>query len=242
LHPAWLTTAIRLSTEMSDLEVNAFRACRREGTSLISPRHAGAWITKAQAMSTPNRAEIFVPKPLPVANAALGDGERWYAVHTLPMREAYAQWHLRNQAFRTFLPKRRKTVRHARRLRAIEAAFFPRYLFVVLDLARHQWRSVNGTFGVARLVMHGDEPQPVPWGLVETLIEMADADGILQFGQKLRVGSLVRLLAGPFAEQLAVLDYLDDSGRVRVLLDILGRQVTISTGTDNLLLLGEAGS
>jgi len=133
-------------------------------------------------------------------------------------------------------------VRHARKLRAVNAAFFPRYLFVVLDLARHQWRRVNGTYGVSRLVMRGEEPHPVPWGLVEALVASADPDGILQFGEKLQVGGPVRLLAGPFAEQLAVLDHLDDSGRVRVLLDILGRQVAISTRSNNLLPLGEIGS
>ena len=69
----------------------------------------------------------------------------------------------------------------------------------------------------------------MPCGLVEALIEMADCDGILQFSQKLKVGGPVRLLAGPFADQLAILDHLDDAGRVRVLLDILGRQVRIST-------------
>lgn len=195
--------------------------------------------TKAWAMSTPKRAEFFEPEPLPGIPIALSQGERWYAVHTLPLREAYAQGHLRNQAFRTFLPKRRKTIRHARKLRAVEAAFFPRYLFVVLDLARDQWRSVNGTYGVSRLVMRGDEPHPVPCGLVEALIATADADGILQFGQQLKVGSSVRLLAGPFADQLAILDHLDASGRVRVLLDILGRQVSISTGSNNLLPLTE---
>src|SRR5262249_41965467 len=99
---------------------------------------------------------------------------------------------------------------------------------------------VNGTFGVSRLVMRGDEPHPVPPGLVEALVASADADGILQFGEKLRVGGPVRLLAGPFAEQLAILDHLDDSGRVRVLLDILGRQVMLSTQSNNLLPLGEA--
>ena len=193
-------------------------------------------------MSIPNRAEIFQSEPLPgiPARAALSDGERWYAVHTLPLREAYAQGHLRNQAFRTFLPKRHKTVRHARKLRAVEAAFFPRYLFIVLDLTRQQWRSVNGTFGVSRMVMRGEEPHPVPGGLVEALMEMADADGFLQFGQNLKVGSTVRLLAGPFADQLAILDHLDDSGRVRVLLDILGRQVTISTESNNLMPLANA--
>jgi transcription antitermination factor NusG len=44
-------------------------------------------------------------------------------------------------------------------------------------------------------------------------------------------------MAGPFAEQLAILDHLDDSGRVRVLLDILGRQVAISTEANNVLPL-----
>jgi transcription elongation factor/antiterminator RfaH len=189
-------------------------------------------------MSTPDRAEIFTRAALPAFPIALGNGERWYAVHTLPMREIYAEGHLRNQGFRTFLPRRRKTVRHARKLRALEAAFFPRYLFVVLDLARDQWRRVNGTFGVSRLVMHGDEPRPVPHGLVEALLDLADNTGILQFGRALIVGSRVRLLTGPFAEQLAVLEHLDDSGRVNVLLEILGRQVRLSTDAANLLPLG----
>jgi hypothetical protein len=32
-------------------------------------------------------------------------------------------------------------------------------------------------------------------------------------------------MAGPFAEQLAILESMDDAGRVRVLLAILGRKV-----------------
>jgi transcription elongation factor/antiterminator RfaH len=167
----------------------------------------------------------------------LADGERWYAVHTLPFAEARAEGQLWNQGFRTFQPKRHKTVRHARRLSTVEAPYFPRYLFVVLDLARHQWRKVNGTFGVSRLVMRGDQPHPVPRGVVEALIATADARGILQLADNLQVGGPVRLMAGPFAEQLAILDHLDDSGRVRVLLDILGRQVAISTAANNILPL-----
>jgi transcription elongation factor/antiterminator RfaH len=163
--------------------------------------------------------------------------ERWYAVHTLPFGEARAEAQLQRQEFRTFQPKRQKTVRHARRLSTVEVPFFPRYLFIILDLARHQWRSVNGTFGVSRLVMRGDQPLPVPRGVVEALIAAADAGGILQFARKLQVGGPVRLMAGPLAERLAILDDLDDSGRVRVLLDILGRQVVISTEANNVLPL-----
>ena len=151
-------------------------------------------------MSNPNVARSADQKPALTQASILSDSERWYAVHTLPFAEARAECQLRRQEFLTFQPKRLKTVRHARKMSTIEAAFFPRYLFIVLDLARHQWRSVNGTIGVSRLVMRGDEPQPVPRGVVEALIEAADARGILQLGSKLRLGEPVRLMAGPFAE------------------------------------------
>jgi transcriptional antiterminator RfaH len=124
-------------------------------------------------------------------------------------------------------------------LSTVEAPFFPRYLFIVLDMGRHQWRSINGTIGVSRLVMCGDRPNPVPHGVVELLIEAADERGIIQLDRKLQLGGSVRLLAGPFAEQIAILGKLDDAGRVQVLLKILGRQVAISTNANNLLPLQE---
>ena len=53
------------------------------------------------------------------------DGERWYAVQTRQYAEKRAQAQLEQQNFRTFLPKRRKTIRHARKLSTVTAAFFP---------------------------------------------------------------------------------------------------------------------
>jgi len=188
-------------------------------------------------MSISNVAQFLDHKRAQAQPTTLSEGERWYAVHTLPFAETRAERHLQRQEFRTFQPKRHKTIRHARKLNTVEAPFFPRYLFIVLDLTRDQWRSVNGTIGVSRLVMCGDRPHPVPLGVVEALIEAADARGILQLGRKLRLGESVRMMAGPFAEQIAILDKLDDSGRVRVLLHILGRPVAISTDVNSLLPL-----
>jgi transcription antitermination factor NusG len=158
---------------------------------------------------------------------ALREGERWYAVHTLPFAERRAEAQLENQHFSTFLPKRQKTIRHARKLSTVIAPFFPRYLFVALDLNRDRWRSVNGTFGVSSLIMGGDLPCPAPHGIVESMVSVADAEGVLQLHSDLKVGAPVRLAAGPFAEQLGILDRLDDSGRIRVLLNIFGRQVAV---------------
>ena len=141
---------------------------------------------------------LAAPDPLSSGEGmlALAEGERWFAVHSLPLRETYAEGNLKNQGFRTFMPKRHKTVRHARRLTTVEAPFFPRYLFVVLDLDRDQWRKVNGTFGVARLIMGGEQPRPVPYGVVEALTASADTRGILHLDERLKIGSRVRLLAG----------------------------------------------
>ena len=102
---------------------------------------------------------------------AVGPGSlRWYAVNTLPRREFRARQQLENQGFRVFLPQGLKTVRHARKLTNVLAPFFPRYIFVELDLTFHRWRSVNGTFGVRSLVMQGETPHPVPRGIVETML------------------------------------------------------------------------
>jgi transcription antitermination factor NusG len=107
-------------------------------------------------------------------------------------------------------------------------------MFVVLDLERDQWRPINGTRGVANLVMQGDRPQPVPLGIVETLVASTGEDGLLKVRPRLSVGDPVRLLQGPFAEYLGTLDRLDDSGRVRVLLEMLGRRVPVTVDGHHL--------
>ncbi len=46
-----------------------------------------------------------------------------------------------------------------------------------------------------------------------------------------------QLMAGAFPEQLAILESMGDAGRVRVLLYILGRKVSIATHSNNFLPL-----
>lgn len=152
----------------------------------------------------------------------LGPDERWYVAQTQPRREEMAFVNLARQGFRPFLPRLLRTVRHARRTRLARVPLFPGYLFVPLDLARHRWRCVNGTFGVVSLVMAGDLPQPVPRGVVEELVDLTGGDEVVDFAGKLVPGTRVRVLTGPLADLLAELVELDDRGRARVLIDIMG--------------------
>jgi transcription antitermination factor NusG len=156
---------------------------------------------------------------------SLSNGERWFAVNTLSRRELGAKLQLERQRFRAYCPYLLRTVRHARKLRTVRAPVFPGYIFVILDLSRDPWRAVNGTFGVARLVMGGDRPLPVPTGIVESLLAMTDGACLLKCGQDLQTNQAVRVAVGPLAGVLGRLDRFDDNGRVRVLLDIMGGKV-----------------
>lgn len=159
-------------------------------------------------------------------------GQRWYLAHTLPHQENRAQAALELQGFRNFLPRQQKTVRHARRLRTVNAPIFPRYIFVALDMDLDRWRSVNATRGVSSLMMAHDRPVPAPVGVVETLILSSYTAGQLRFVEAYEVGQAVRLVAGPFAQSLGVLERLSSKERVEVLLNIMSGAIRVSVARD----------
>jgi transcriptional antiterminator RfaH len=79
----------------------------------------------------------------------------WYVVQTRPHAEVRAAQHLQRQGFATYLPRHLKRRRHARRTEIVAAPLFPRYLFVLVDMATQRWRSIHSTIGVSRLVCNG---------------------------------------------------------------------------------------
>lgn len=163
------------------------------------------------------------------------EGSRWYAVQAQPHKERFAASNLENQGFRAFVPRLKKTVRHARKTRTVLAPLFPGYLFVSLDLGRDRWRSVNGTLGVSRLVTAGAVPAPMPGGLVEELVAMTERLGAIRLDHALEPGQRVRFLAGPFADTVGRILALDDAGRARVLMELLGAPRSVSVETDALV-------
>ena len=162
-----------------------------------------------------------------IETEGLMPGQRWYVARTLPHKERTASERMRAQGFRTFLPLQDRTIRHARRILTVRRPIFPRYLFVRFDPGATQWRSINGTIGVDRLIMRGTMPEAVRDGVVETLLASADEEDRLQFTETLKPGDTVRLLHGPFADQLGQLQHLGASDRVQVLLSFLGGPVPV---------------
>jgi transcription elongation factor/antiterminator RfaH len=195
--------------------------------SLREPRRTG----REFALQACGCLDPIFAGPAPSKPAA---GVRWYVVYTQPHREFRAQAQLAAQGFRTFLPRYRKTIRHARRLMTVNAPFFSRYLFVALDLGQDQWRSVNGTWGVVSLISDGTFPIPLPQGVIESLIDASDTSGFVKLGDALQVGERVRVLTGPFANLVGELVRLDGAQRVQVLLQLLNGIVAVSINRGDL--------
>ena len=155
---------------------------------------------------------------------------KWYVVHTHAHAEATAVAHLRRQGFETYCPQYLRRKSHARRTTVAPAPFFPRYIFVAIDVATQRWHAIRSTLGVSYLVGGEKGPTPVTDAVVAELRASEGSDGFIPFEAKPRFarGERVRLRDSIFSSCTGLFDGLTDSGRVAVLLDLLGRKVRVS--------------
>jgi transcriptional antiterminator RfaH len=154
---------------------------------------------------------------------------QWYVVHTHARAEATAVAHLERQGFGTYCPRYLKRHSHARRVTIAPAPFFPRYIFVAMDLATQRWRTVRSTLGVSSLVGSDTGPTPVSETVVADLRAREDAGGFIPMRDAPRFlrGDRVRSRDGVFCEYAGLFDCMADSSRVVVLLELLGRKVRV---------------
>ena len=152
------------------------------------------------------------------------DEARWYVAQVKPNGFARAEANLKKQGFETFMPLRRKTVRHARQMREVLRPVFPGYIFTRFGAARSDWRKINSTFGVSKLIsFEAGKPAPVPDALMAGLRARCDAGQVLQPLDDLQAGEQVRMLSGAFADFVGEIETFVASDGVRLLFDFMGQ-------------------
>lgn len=139
----------------------------------------------------------------------------WYVLQTKTKQERLAINNLDEQGFETYLPlyKRR------RRDKWLISPLFPGYLFIKLDLRDMNWKSVNGTCGVKRIMcMDPEMPSPVPREIMEVLMQtefVEDLEKVFIPGDKLKISE------GMFRGHIGTCE-TSSHKRVTLLLNILG--------------------
>ena len=153
---------------------------------------------------------------------------KWYLAQIKVNGFDRAVANLARQGFLTFSPMQIKTVRHARQLKNVLRPVFPGYLFVQFGSDRGDWRRINSTFGVSRLVsFEKSAPAQVPDTLIAGLQARCDAQDCLQSPDNLKTGEKVRMVSGAFAGFVGEVENLIGEERVRLLYDFMGQKSRI---------------
>jgi transcriptional antiterminator RfaH len=155
--------------------------------------------------------------------------KQWYVVNTKTREEAKALFNLKRQGFNSYLPQYKKNRRHARRTDTVLAPLFPKYLFVEFDLDMENWSCINSTVGVSRLIKFGSLPTSVPTNLINQIRAREDEEGMVSLNRYLKIqkGDEVTIITGAFKEYTGVFDCQDDTARIIVLLNLMGRDVRV---------------
>lgn len=159
----------------------------------------------------------------------------WYLAQLKPGGLTRARTNLERQNFPSFMPMRPKSERRAGKTHSVKRPIFPGYLFVQIAPDRREWRQINSTLGVARLVsLDRQTPTQVPSDFMEQLLEQCEGEIWHTKAQDLAPGQPARLIQGPFADMIAKVDTLPERDRVFVLLDLMGRATRVAVGIDDL--------
>lgn len=161
-------------------------------------------------------------------------GKDWFLAQLKPNCVHIAERNLKRQGFPIFLPLEEKTVRRKARFVQSLVPLFPGYIFVSIDPSLGQWRPVNSTYGVSRIVSFGQEPAAVPLEIVSELMLRCDSSGKLLPPKLLQPGDRVRITTGPFAEFVAEVEKIAPDRRVWVLMELMGGQTRVAVSPDRL--------
>jgi transcriptional antiterminator RfaH len=159
----------------------------------------------------------------------------WYAAQLKANGFSKAVANLNRQGFQSFMPLRRKTVRHARQIGETLKPVFPGYLFIRFGERQSDWRKVNSTIGVSKLISFSQNlPAPVPQELIDSLRLRCDQKNILLPLTDLATGDRVKILSGAFSEFNGQIETLLPGDCARLLLQFMGQATRVDIAKTEL--------
>ena len=159
----------------------------------------------------------------------------WYVAQLKPNGFTKAQINLVRQGFECFMPMRKVTIRHARKLSSGLRPVFPGYIFIKFRLDNPDWRKINSTLGVNRLIsFHEGRPAQIPEALMEGFMKRCDDQHMLKPISDWKANEKARLVSGPFSDFIGQVEELISSERVRLLFNFMGQYKSLEVSSSSL--------
>ena len=161
-----------------------------------------------------------------------GNKNCWYVAQLKPNGFYRAQLNLVRQGFECFMPMRKVTIRHARKLTNALRPIFPGYIFIKIELGVTDYQKINSTLGVSRLIsFHAGCPAQVPVALIDGFKARCDDQSRLMPLNDWKTGEKARLVSGPFADFIGEVEELFSGDRVKLLFKFMQQYKSLEVPT-----------
>jgi transcription antitermination factor NusG len=153
----------------------------------------------------------------------------WYVIMTKPGAEGKVAEQLTSRAgLQVYYPRIKVMVTRGRRTATEIRPLFPRYIFSKL-LILDQWKLVSYTRGVTRILGGWREPKPVTEEIIQAIKGREETPEKLIKYYNFKPSDPVYVRHGPLKELYGIFErYVDDKGRVKVLLSMVGYQASVN--------------
>lgn len=161
---------------------------------------------------------------------------RWYIVHTYSghenkvaktLMQRVESMGFKERILEVLVPTRETIKVRSGKKENIKEKIFPGYILVQMVLDDESWLLVRTTAGVTSFVGAMNKPTPVRDDEVEAIVKFVEMKDPV-FKSAFSVGQPVKIVDGPFSDQLGTIESIDESrGRLKVLMNIFGRETPV---------------
>jgi transcription termination/antitermination protein NusG len=157
----------------------------------------------------------------------------WYALKVKSRSESMAALALKTRGYDPFYPVYPERRRYSDRMKSVDTAFFPGYLFCQFDLERKL--PVVSSPAVQYIVAVDGVPASIGNDLIADIRRAAEAGA--RPVPYLKTGQRVRVLFGPFAGLEGVFNSEAAKGQLTLSIDLLQRSVALHIDEDQVFAL-----
>jgi transcriptional antiterminator RfaH len=163
--------------------------------------------------------------------ASLPQAIAWYALKVRTRSESIAATALQYRGYETFAPVYQERRRYSDRVKAVEAAAFPGYIFCQFNPS---WKvPILSSPAVEYIVGHSGNYAPLDETEIDTIRRFIAAGGYAV--PYLSVGQRVRIEFGPLAGIEGIFVRSGNIGRVTLSVDLLQRSIAVHVDVDHIL-------
>ena len=164
---------------------------------------------------------------------------KWYLLQYKPNKQNIALENLQRQGFKTFYPLINNTIRTKFKFKNTFSPLFPGYIFVFFNIKESYWTKIKYTVGVSRIVGFNSIPAEVPIDIISALQHKYNRSNELLSHKNIKEGVNIKILKGPLSGFMGKIEEYDDKKRLKILLEFMGNQKSISINVNNTDLIYE---